>query len=520
MAGEEKSGQYSRGLRAFKSGDYQAAVELLSEAVEFDENNDRAWNALGTACAKVGRYEDADLCFSNAITISPDNPVYQKNQRTNAKHLKVPPQITNNTSSSILDRLPLSSLHMDKQYLLAGGAIIGIIILCIILLVVVPFFNTPAHPSEPPLQFSVNLSGSSVTIMNEGGQDIEKITSLIWKVNDIQGNTLNKEKGSTAQISLKELSTTNLSAGLRVIAVATYHDGNQMLVLDQTLPPPSPDAIPTESVSPAPTPTLPPDVPHYQAGEVLFNEHTGEWWIINSTPSNGSYVLTHAARLPDGSFTNLGSTITNISYKTAEQNTRSIGTRGSGGTPIGLSAMTPPPVSEVSTLHPDPKYPPGDLVNSGSSDQKEMLVILGYDPVTDQYQADTIYQYYTGEWGYRINNIPKWFIRPVLENQYSVRSGRITLSDVGIGADSAPPRTPVKYSIGDIISPQPSGVDHTSVILDYNKTDDQYRVDTISPAYNGGWKLEGHDKWEKRVFVERDNPYYMRKIDLSLISTG
>ena len=520
MSGEEKSGQYSRGVRAFKSGDYQAAVELLSEAVEFDENNDRAWNALGTACAKIGRYEDADLCFSNAITIAPDNPIYLKNQRTNAKHLKTPSLHVTSKSPSFRDRLPLKDLPLDQPFLLVGAAIVAIIIIGILLFTIIPIFSTPAVPVGPALSISVNLTGNSVILTNGGGRDIGKISSLSWKVNNVPAGILNTPIGSTAQITLSDLISTNLSSGMRVVIIATYHDGSQILALDKTLPPPPPEVIPTGTVTPTPTPTLPPDVPRYQAGEILLDEKTNEWWIVNATPVNGSYSLSHTARVPDGSFTSLGSTSTNLSFKSAEQQTRSLGTRVQGGTPAGLPGITPPPVAEIPTVHPEPVYPAGDLVNAGSSNDNGMIVILGYDQATDQYQADAIYRYYTGEWGYRENSTSKWYVRSILERQYPVRAGRIAISDVGIGADSAPPRTPIKYGPGDIISPDPSGIDHTKVILDYNKTDDRYKIDGIAPAYNGGWKLGGLESWEKRVFIERDYPYQLRKIDLSLIRTG
>ncbi|WP_319579549.1 tetratricopeptide repeat protein [uncultured Methanospirillum sp.] len=526
MGTEEKSGQFSRGLRAFKSGDFQTAVEYLSDAVEYDDQNDRAWNALGTACAKIGRTEDADLCFENALTIAPDNPVYLKNKRTNSKHLK-------NSSNShelapkggILDRIPLDKLPFDKPLLLAGIAIALIIVLGFVLISAISFFTTPAVPPGPGILLSASQNGSFINVTNGGGREINSVASFSWKVNNIPigtGNpgdpaTLGVEKGFTATVPLSTLAGTNLSEGIRVMVIATYKDGSQMLALDTKLQPPSPDLITPLTGTPVPTPTLPPDVPRFKSGDIILEGSKNVWWLVTAPPVNGSYSIVPAARLPNGSFTSLGTTATNVSLKSFEKSGTYIGNQGPGGTPAGLPGEVAPPVTGIPSTHPQPIYPAGDLVNPSPNGETGMMVILGYDHVSDQYQADDIYPYYTGEWGYRTNATAKWFMRPILEERYSHRTGRIATSDVGIGADSAPPRTPVKYTAGDIISPDPAGVDRILVITGYNKSDDRYQIDAVRSAYDGGWKLGGDPIWEKRAFVERDNPYQIRKIDLSLI---
>lgn len=526
MVTEDKSGQFDRGLRAFRSGDFQTAVELLSEAVEYDEQNDRAWNALGTACAKIGRYEDADLCFGNAITIAPDNPVYQKNRRTNIRHLKNPPPLSERSGrGKILDHISLGKIPIDRPFLLVGIAIGLIIIIGFLLISSLSFFSAPATPPGPSISLAVNQTGSSVILVNKGGREIGSVASFTWKINNLAiGNgrpddpeTLGIKAGSTAVVPLSELTSTNLSAGMKVMVIATYKDGSQTLVLSTTLPPPSPGTIPSQAITPVGTPTLPSDIPMFKKGEVILDANSNTWWLITTAPVNNTYILSRAARLPNGTFTSLGSTVTNMSVKTLDQTGKIIGTQGPGGTPAGLPDLVPPPVIGIPATHPQPIYPAGDLVNPSPTGDTGMMVILGYDPVTDQYQTDNIYRYYTGDWGYRVNTTPMWFIRPVLEQTYPQRSGRIATSDIGIGADSSPPRSPVKYGPGDIVSPDPSGIDQASVIIEYNKTDDRYQINTITPAYDGGWKIGDTPAWEKRAFVERDNPYLLRKIDLSLV---
>lgn len=528
MVTEDKSGQLSRGLRAFRSGDFQTAVELLSDAVEYDEHNDLAWNALGTACAKIGRFEDADLCFENALTIAPDTPMYLKNRKTNSKHLKN--QLTQPEQSDrggVLSFIPIDKIPLDRPFLLAGIGIGLIIIIGFILISILPMLAAPAPSPGPGISLSTNLTGTNVMVINEGGREIGSVASFSWKVNDIpigtgkpdDPGTLGVKMGSTALAPISSLSSTNISAGMRIMVIATFKDGSQRVVLSKTLPPPPPGTIPSPSITQVETPVIPSEVPRFKAGEVVFDESSGIWWLIVNPPANDTYTLSHGARLPNGTFTSLDSTITNISTKTLEQTAIYIGLQESGGSPAGLPGLVSPPVIGIPATHPQPIYPVGDLVNPSPTGDEGMLVILGYDTVTDQYQADHIYPYYTGDWGYRVNTTSLWFIRPILEQLYPRRSGRIAMSDIGIGTDSAPPRTPVKYVSGDIISPEPSGTDHILVITGYNKTDDQYQIDTIESGYDGNWKRGNSPTWKKRAFVERDNPYQVRHIDLSLVST-
>ncbi|PKL59953.1 MAG: hypothetical protein CVV33_05200, partial [Methanomicrobiales archaeon HGW-Methanomicrobiales-4] len=267
------------------------------------------------------------------------------------------------------------------------------------------------------------------------------------------------------------------------------------------------------------TPTLPPDVPRFRQGEVIIDTGTGTWWLITTPPVNGTYNFVHAARVPNGSFIGADTTVVNLSMKLFEQTAQSVGQREAGGTPPGLSSLTPPPVTAVPTLHPEPIYTGGDLISSGPAGSDIVIAILGYDSATDQYQTDTLTKYYTGEWGYRSDNTPEWYIRPTLEQQFPHRINRVALSDIGIGADSAPPRTKPKFKAGDIISPDTAGLENLAVIISYNPDTDQYQTDDIRSAYNGGWIRSGKTVMEKRVFVERDHPVFIRTVDLERVQT-
>ena len=56
------------------------AIDLLTRVVETNEAEHKAWNALGVAFAKTGKYVDADICFGNAVMLDPDIEIYTRNR--------------------------------------------------------------------------------------------------------------------------------------------------------------------------------------------------------------------------------------------------------------------------------------------------------------------------------------------------------------------------------------------------------------------------------------------------------
>lgn len=76
---------FDGGMALFKSAQYRAAAEQFALVTEEDENNHKAWNALGICLSKVGNYDQAATCFDNAVTLAPDNATYKKNRAGNEK---------------------------------------------------------------------------------------------------------------------------------------------------------------------------------------------------------------------------------------------------------------------------------------------------------------------------------------------------------------------------------------------------------------------------------------------------
>lgn len=74
---------YLDGISAFRSGDYEKAISEFQKAIGEDDNNHKAWNALGVVFTKTGKYEKADACYSKALTLAPDTGAYKRNQGKN-----------------------------------------------------------------------------------------------------------------------------------------------------------------------------------------------------------------------------------------------------------------------------------------------------------------------------------------------------------------------------------------------------------------------------------------------------
>jgi len=80
---------FHKGKVAVQAGSLQHAVDLFLEVVETDDQHHLAWNALGVVYSKAGEYEDADICFKNALILAPDNPIYLQNRGRNNRKIKI-----------------------------------------------------------------------------------------------------------------------------------------------------------------------------------------------------------------------------------------------------------------------------------------------------------------------------------------------------------------------------------------------------------------------------------------------
>lgn len=70
---------FRQGLQAFKDHQYETACEFLLKATEEDQQNHKAWNALGVVLSKIDDTAQAIICFENALSLDPCNEIYQKN---------------------------------------------------------------------------------------------------------------------------------------------------------------------------------------------------------------------------------------------------------------------------------------------------------------------------------------------------------------------------------------------------------------------------------------------------------
>lgn len=74
---------FDYGMKAFKVGEYQQAAEYFMAVTEVDDQNHKAWNALGICLSKMGNFKQASICFDNALLLVPNNEVYERNKTKN-----------------------------------------------------------------------------------------------------------------------------------------------------------------------------------------------------------------------------------------------------------------------------------------------------------------------------------------------------------------------------------------------------------------------------------------------------
>lgn len=134
---------FHKGLKAYRDGQYQEAIQLLYEAVSDNEKNHKAWNALGVTFSKLGRFEEAVNCYENALKYDPGNTSYEQNRD----------QIVKKAFSRIQSEPPVQPVvqSFDYQKLLIPGAILGIIVVLAIAILLLPALlsNTSTEPISP-----------------------------------------------------------------------------------------------------------------------------------------------------------------------------------------------------------------------------------------------------------------------------------------------------------------------------------------------------------------------------------
>lgn len=512
MDEEELKDLYQKGITAYRLGETGRAIDLLMKVVEHDEQNHRAWNALGVALTKTGKYQDADLCFENAQIIDPDNSVYKRNRDKNAVHLEKTIQ-----ERILKDYIPL--VREQNPVYLAGGALAILLFLVIVFLVIIPVMNpTPLATSAGTIMVTADLDNDLVIIKNAGGEGADTVQRFSITANNQmirspagEERILGISQGSTLAIPVEELSPLAPDNLLTIRVNATFRDDSTRPVITKTLTLPQPEP----EIEPEPLEAPLPYNPGYNIGDVLL--HTdGHYILITGILPNDTYQVATMGRRNDGLFFIPPGSFQSRKMQEVEN--------AASGTGIGLQAadtyQTDTFYQGVSknkaatTAH--PLFGTGDLVApaSGSSD---VTVILGYDAGTDEYATDRLYPFHTGEWGYREDAVITWRQRNEVERADPARISRIAISRIGIGAESSQPGTPARYREGDIVAKDRGADADLIVILRYDPAASIYETDRIFQSYDGWWYRDGKNQTMLRSVLERDYPYRPRSVDLSLV---
>ena len=73
------------GMQSYRNGQYEEARDYFNQALDIDDSNPKIWNSLGIIYSKLGKYNEAEVCYENALIIDPGNETYEKNLKINAK---------------------------------------------------------------------------------------------------------------------------------------------------------------------------------------------------------------------------------------------------------------------------------------------------------------------------------------------------------------------------------------------------------------------------------------------------
>ena len=505
---------YKKGIEAFRRGELQKASGLLLQVVETTEEDHHAWNALGVVFTKMGKYEDADVCFENALILDPSNEVYMRNRERNKGHIRR--GIKDHLSSFQIPDFP----DIKKPYTVIG--ITGAVILFIILALVLPPILNPLPQSATSGDILVfaDLSEDLVLIRSSDGPGLDKVKEFEITVNNQSlevagtgGRTLGNYAGATLAIpvdSLYPLSDEN-EVTFRVTAV--FNDESYREVLSKTLTLPVIEEEPVIE-----EPVFVPHDPLYKKGDVLINKENRTYMLVTDLFPDNQYRLEELTRSNDGNFIiqhGLARNGSMAEYESLFLKSAEL------PVPADLKFRPGTPYQAISIrtsgIEKNPLYVPGDLISRSPGLTNDVHVILGYDPATDEYATDQIHQYYTGEWGYRPGLKAEWMKRADLESTYPARISRIALSQIGIGKDSSPPGTEPGYRAGDIIA-RDRGADAVQLlVLYYDPKTGEYGTDTIRRSFDGGWDRDGQDIPVLRSALERDYPYKVRNVDVSLV---
>ena len=113
----------------------------------------------------------------------------------------------------------------------------------------------------------------------------------------------------------------------------------------------------------------------------------------------------------------------------------------------GCSSQAPVTTPVPTTTAPQAKYVAGDIVaKSSDTTDKSLYMILGYDPVSDEYSRAWIYKNADGSWGHRIDDSTSKTTRTIIEKTYPVKIAHVSVAGILIVTPTIPTAVPTTYS--------------------------------------------------------------------------
>jgi len=181
---------FEAGKASFKLGDYATAAEQFYSVVTKDDNDHKSWNALGICLSKLGKYDDANICFLNALDICPNNETYKRNQLVNSK--EITPNFNQNQSAN--NHSPNQFKHGDNFAILSiAKGVVGIVVLIVLVSLIFSIIGSVSPPTSSGTEIREDTSNDITYYGNDQSNNkiktCERIVQQYSDSHDYQSDT-------------------------------------------------------------------------------------------------------------------------------------------------------------------------------------------------------------------------------------------------------------------------------------------------------------------------------------------
>lgn len=203
-------GQYDLGMQYYREGKYKSAQDVFHQLVEEFEEDHKSWNALGVTCSQLGDNDTAEVCFNNALFLSPDTERYAKNKRALLSKKNKSIEISKPASLTKANILPLMGFIGPKN---VGRFFILLIVILLIFIGGLHFLSNSAlnAASNQVSQTIPSVSGQIQTSSSNsnGGGILDQVQDA--QVKTSEDSSVNLMESASDMLSQRSTNTPNFN---------------------------------------------------------------------------------------------------------------------------------------------------------------------------------------------------------------------------------------------------------------------------------------------------------------------